>query len=317
MTEITLPTAIKIQDQDKEENKATIVVDGCYPGYGVTLANSLRRILLSSLKGAAVTNYKIESVDHEFTTIPKVMEDAIQIGLNLKQIRFKLEDYEKEHTATLKAEGEKKVTAGDLDTPTGVKVVNENAPILTLTEKDAELNMEVTINSGYGLESAEERKDEKLAIGTIALDAFYSPVRKVSYDIEEMRIGERTDYNRILMAIKTDGTIEPAEAFQSAARILKDQFAFLEKEKIEQKEKEEKKTKKEAQEEETKSASEIMVEDLEIPTRVVNILKDNRIKSAAGLTQRKKESLIETEGLGKKSVEKIEKALKKHDLELK
>lgn len=317
MTEITLPTDLKVKN--KEENEATIVVAGCYPGYGITLANSLRRVLLSSLKGAAVTSYQIDGVDHEFTTISDVMEDAIQIGLNLKQIRFKVEE-DKDYTVNLSAEGEGEVTGGDLDTPSGIEVVNKNTPILTLTNKDAELNMELTVSTGYGLESSEERKEEKLPIGTISLDAFYSPVRKVSYDIEEMRIGERTDYNKIIMTIKTDGTIKPEEAFQNAAGILKNQFAFLEEEKLEaekeeKEEKEEKKTKKKAKK--SKSASDISVDDLELPTRVVNILKDNRIKTAAGLTQRKKETLVDTEGLGEKSVEKIDKALSKYDLELK
>jgi DNA-directed RNA polymerase subunit alpha len=250
------------------------------------------------------------------------MEDAIQIGLNLKQVRFKVEE-DKDYTVTLSAKGEGEVTGADLDTPSGIEVVNEDTSILTLTNKDAELNMELTVSTGYGLESSEERKEEKLPIGTISLDAFYSPVRKVSYDIEEMRIGERTDYNKIIMTVKTDGTIEPEEAFQNAAKILKKQFTFLEEEKLESEEeekeekKEEKKQKPKKKAKKSKSASDIAVEELELPTRVVNILKDNRIKTAAGLTQRKKETLADTEGLGEKSVEKIDKALSKYDLELK
>ena len=321
MTEITLPTDLKVQN--KEENEATIIVAGCYPGYGITLANSLRRVLLSSLKGAAVTSYQIEGVDHEFTTIPDVMEDAIQIGLNLKQVRFKVKE-DKDYTVNLAAKGEGEVTGADLDTPSGIEVVNKDTSILTLTNKDAELNMELAVSTGYGLESSEERKEEKLPIGTISLDAFYSPVRKVSYDIEEMRIGERTDYNKIIMTVKTDGTIKPEEALQNAAKILKDQFSFLEEEKLEtekeepkEAEKKEKKQKPQKKAKKSKSASDIPVDQLELPTRVVNILKDNRIKTAAGLTQRKKETLVETEGLGEKSVEKIDKALSKYDLKLK
>lgn len=308
MSEITLPTAIKLTKQG--DNKATLEIAGCYPGYGVTLANSLRRVLLSSLKGAAVTSFKIKDVEHEFSTIPDILEDVIQIGLNLKQLQFKMHT-DKEQKLTLEENGEKKVTANDLETTPNVEIINEDAHLLTLTSKKASIEMEILVNAGYGFDASEERGKEKLPIGTISLDASYSPVRKVSYDIEEMRIGERTDYNRILMDIHTDGSITPEEAFRKANEILKDQFEFLEKEKFEEVEEKEEPKKKEIE------PADLSLEDLQLPTRIINILEANRIKSAAGLIRRKKETLSETEGLGPKSVEKIEKALAKHKLELK
>lgn len=325
MAEITLPTDIKISKQEQDENEATIKIEGCYPGYGITLANSLRRVLLSSLKGAAVTNYSIEGIDHEFSTIPNVIEDAIQIGLNLKQLRFKTFEEkggDEEYQLNLKVEGEKKVKAEEIQTPADIEIVNEDAHILTSTDEDTSLQMEINVATGLGLELSEDRKEEKLPIGTISVDSFYSPVRKVSYDIEEMRIGEKTNYNRIIMEIKTDGTITPSDAFQKAALILEEQFNYLQENKPEpeaekEEAKEEEEEKKKEEEETEKDASEIDISDLKIPTRVANILQNNRIKTVAGLTQRKKETLSEIEGLGAKSIEEIEAELEKHGFALK
>lgn len=308
--EITLPTGIKITK--KEPKKAIIEIEGCYPGYGITLANSLRRILLSSLKGAAVTNFKIKGVDHEFSTISGILEDVIQISLNLKQLRFRVHS-DKEQKLTLKGKGERKFTAKDLKTPPEVEVINKDAHLITLTDKKSKLEMEMTVNTGYGYESSEEGKKEKLPIGTISLDAAFSPVRKVSYEVEEMRVGERTDYNRIILEIDTDASITPEEAFRKASEILKNQFDFLgtKKAKIIEEKKEEPEKKKKL------DPSGLSLDDLGIPTRIANILEDNRIKTAAGLIQRKKETLEKTKGLGPKSVEKIGKALDKYGLKLK
>lgn len=326
MPHITLPTDIKIAEKNQEENESTIEIEGCYPGYGITLANSLRRVLLSSLRGAGVVNYSIEGIDHEFSTIPNVLEDVIQIGLNLKQVRFKTfeeEEEKQQYQLTLKTEGEKKVKAEQIQTPADIEIVNKQAHLLTLTDEDASLEMKINVATGLGLEMAEDRKEDKLPIGTISVDAYYSPVRKVSYDIEEMRIGEKTDYNRIKMKIKTDGSISPQEAFKKAAAILEDQFSHLKENKPEKESQQEQKEESgEEEKEQTESktetdASKIEITDLDIPTRVANILQNNRIKTAAGLTQRKKESLTDIDGLGAKSVEKIESELENHGLSLK
>lgn len=223
-TKIPLPLEPKIIS--KKDNSAVIEVEGLYPGYGVTIGNSLRRILLSSLPGAVVTSVKIKGASHEFSTINNVLESAVDILLNLKQIRFKLHTDEPQ-TATLKVKGEKKVTAADINAPSQVEVINKDAYIATLTDKKAELEMEIQISSGLGYVPVEARKKDKAEIGAIHIDAIYSPVRKVNYSVENMRVGDRTDYNRLIMHIETDGSIGPEESFYKAAAILVDCFSVL------------------------------------------------------------------------------------------
>lgn len=230
----------------KEGNRAVFEIENCYPGYGVTLGNAFRRVLLSSLVGAAVTSLKIKGVEHEFSTIPHILEDVIQIILNLKQVRFKLHSDEPV-VLTLKAKGEQVVRASDIKLTSDVEIVNKNACIATLTDKKAELDMEIEVDSGLGYVPVEQRKREKLPIGYIAVDAVFSPVVRTNYELENMRVGDRTDFNRLKIDIKTDGSITPEEAFQKAARILVDHFnAFIkEREKEEKPEtKKEKKVKK-------------------------------------------------------------------------
>ena len=198
-------------------------ISGLYPGYGITLANSLRRVLLSSLPGAAVTDIKIKGIDHEFSTLAGIVEDVIEITLNLKKIRLHLFSDEPQ-TLTLKVKGVKTVTAADIKTNANVVIINPDALIATLTTKSASLDMELTVAKGLGYAPADSRQDEKLSIGTIALDSFFSPVLKVNYTIDNIRIGDRTDYNKINLNIETDGTLKPSAALIQAASILNDHF---------------------------------------------------------------------------------------------
>jgi len=221
-TTIMLPEQPKIIK--KEENRAIFEIKNCFPGYGLTLSNAFRRILLSSLPGAAVTAVKIEGVNHEFSTIPNVLEDVIQIILNLKQIRFKLHSQEP-IVLILKEKGEKEVRASDIKSNPDVEIINKNAHIATLTDKKAELKMEIEVDSGLGYVLAEQRIKGKLSIGSIAVDAIFSPVKKVNCEVENMRIGNRTDFNKLRIDIKTDGSISPEQAFQKAAQILVNQFS--------------------------------------------------------------------------------------------
>lgn len=223
-TTILLPKPPKITK--KGENRAVFEIENCYPGYGMTLGNVFRRVLLSSLSGVAVTSVKIKGVDHEFSTIPYVMEDVIQIILNLKQVRFKL--YSKDPAVlNLKAKGEKKVRASDIKTTSDVEIVNKDAHIATLTDKKAEIEMEIEVDRGLGYIPVEQRKKEKLTIGSIAVDAIFSPIKKVNYEIENMRVGDRTDFNRLRIDIETDGSISPEEAFENAAQILVNHFTLF------------------------------------------------------------------------------------------
>lgn len=222
---IPLPQKTKIVEST--QNRGVFVIEGLYPGYGVTMGNSLRRVLLSSLEGAAVTQVKIKGVEHEFSTLPGVLEDVVMILLNLKQMRFRLYG-EEPQIATLKIKGEKDIKASDFKFPDSLELANADLDIAHLTEKSAELEMEIQIENGIGYVPTEERKKEKQEIGSIALDAIFTPVRRVSSRVENMRVGERTDFNRLTLEIETDSTITPEEAFYQAANILVRQLEAIE-----------------------------------------------------------------------------------------
>jgi len=221
---IPLPSQPKIVD--KKNNLAIFEIDGLWPGYGVTIGNSLRRVLLSSMQGSAVTQAKIKGAQHEFSAIQGVMEDVVTILLNLKQLRFKLHTDEPQK-ATLSVRGEKDVRGSDFDLPSQVELMNKDSKIATLTDKKSELEIEVTIERGMGYEPVESRKRSKLEIGTIALDAIFTPVRRVSYRVENVRIGERTDFDRLVLELETDGSLTPEEALNQASEILVGHFALI------------------------------------------------------------------------------------------
>lgn len=221
---IPLPKKPKIIK--KEKNKATFEIEALYPGYGVTIGNALRRVLLSSLEGAAVTQIRIKGVPHEFTTIPGVMEDVITIMLNVKKMRFQMFTDEPQ-IGKLKVKGEKEVKGADFELPSQVKLVNPDCHIATLTSKNAELEMEIQIEKGVGYLARERRKKERTPIGTILVDAIFTPVKKVGFRVENMRVGERTDFDRLFLEIETDGILTPEEAFKKASEILAEHFNFL------------------------------------------------------------------------------------------
>lgn len=226
--DIKIPLPEKPKIIKKSENRAIFEIDGCYPGYGMTLGNTFRRILLSSLSGTAITTVKIKGVSHEFSTIPYVFEDVIRIILNLKQIRFKIISQEAlPIKVQLKVNGQREIKAKDIKVTSEVEIINKEAPIATLTDKKAKLEMEIEIDNGLGYVPVEQRKKEKLEIGAIALDAIFSPVKKVNYEVENMRVGERTDFNRLKLDIETDGTITPEEAFAKAADVLVEHFQLF------------------------------------------------------------------------------------------
>lgn len=206
-----------------EKNRAVFEISPLYAGYGVTIGNSLRRVLLSSMEGAAAVKIKIDGVPHEFTTVPGVLEDVVDIILNLKKIRFKLSGIDSA-TVTLNAKGEKEIRAGDLKTPTGVEVVNPDQIVAIITDKKAELNMEIEVERGIGYAPVEQRQKEKLSVGEIAIDAIFNPVKKVSFRVENIRVGGRTDFNNLFISIETDGSITPQEALKRAIGILIEQF---------------------------------------------------------------------------------------------
>lgn len=222
--EIThLSDSVSIKTVSEEGNKGVFVVEGLYTGYGLTLGNALRRTLLSSLPGAAATYIKIKGVPHEFSTIAGVKEDLIQIMLNFKTLRFKMSSDEPQ-VLVLKSKGEKKLTGGDIEANSLVEILNPEVELVTITEKGTEFDAEITVERGLGYSPVEARKTEKLPVGVVALDAFFSPVVSVNYNVENMRVGDRTDYNRLTLEIETDGAITPSSALHKATNILKDHF---------------------------------------------------------------------------------------------
>jgi DNA-directed RNA polymerase subunit alpha len=218
-----LSESVTIKKVSETNTDGVFEVEGLYSGYGITVGNALRRVLFSSLPGAAVTQFKIKGVQHSFSTVPGVSEDVVEIGLNLKKLRFRVHTDEPQ-TLTLKVKGEQVVTAADLEVNSQVEVMNSDAHIATLTDKSAELEMELRVERGLGFVPVEARKSEKLPIGTIALDAAFSPVVKANFSVENMRVGDRTDYNRLIVSVTTDGSITPSAALHKASNILKDHF---------------------------------------------------------------------------------------------
>lgn len=245
----TLPetSLIKIKTIEKMEDRGVFEIEPLSPGYGVTIGNSLRRILLSSLEGAAITSVKIEGVNHQFATIPKVKEDVVEIILNLKMLRFQL-DSNDPVILKLHVKGPKTVTAKDFLPNPNCRVANQEQIIATLG-KGANVNMEITVEKGRGYVPVERRKDEKLPIGTISVDSIFTPVKKVHYDVENTRVGGMTNFDKLLIEVTTDGSIDPAEALGKSAQILVEHFdlvrqACIETPRIEKKEKVIKKTAK-------------------------------------------------------------------------
>ncbi len=226
MSEIILPDHIK--STATGDNAAEIIIKPLYPGYGTTLGNVLRRVLFSSLPGGAVTAVKIKNVDHEFSTLPNVKEDVIEIILNLKKVNLQVHTKEAQ-ILKLKVKGSKKVTAKDFKANSQVDVMNQDQVIATLTDKNAELEMEVTVDTGRGYVPVETRVDETPEIGTLLIDAIYTPVKNVGFSVEHTRVGKMTNYDKLVMNIETDGTIKPEDALESAVQILLDHFNLFQK----------------------------------------------------------------------------------------
>ncbi|MBI2552645.1 DNA-directed RNA polymerase subunit alpha [Candidatus Uhrbacteria bacterium] len=225
MEQLLLPTRVELIPE-KDQKKATLIVEPCHPGYGTTVGNALRRVLLSSLSGGAVTAVKIQGADHEFASIPNVKEDVVQILLNLKQLRPKVHGSESVRLM-LTANGAKEVYARDISPNADVEIANPDLYIATLTDKDASLSMEIFVRPGRGYVPIEEREEENREIGVIAIDSVFTPVHSVGYRIEDVRVGHKTNYDRLTMNIETDGTIDPAEAVRQATKILMDHFNLL------------------------------------------------------------------------------------------
>ena len=283
-------------------------------GFGITIGNSLRRIILSSLYGSAITTVKFEGVMHEFSVIPGVLEDVSEIILNLKEVRFRLADAEPK-TVRLEATGEGEVTAGDILSDDGkCDVLNPKHHIASLSE-EGKLNMTMTVNYGKGYSLAESNKDEEAPVGTIPIDAVYSPIRRVNYVVGNARVGQRTDYDKLTMEVWTDGSLLPEDAVAFAAKILKDQMSifinFDEEMEPVVEEKSDDKTKASFNENLYRS-----VEELELSVRSANCLKNADINQIWQLVSKTEAEMLKTKNFGRKSLNEIKEVLSEMELSL-
>lgn len=274
-------------------------------GFGITLGNALRRVLLSSIQGAAITDVRIEGVLHEFSTIAGVVEDVTEIILNLKEVKVKL-DGEGPKKITIDVKGEKAVKAGDIQTDGTVTILNPDHHIATVN-KDGKLRMELTVQTGKGFVPAERNKDPKASIGTIPIDAIYSPIVKVVYNVTNARVGQITDYDKLTMEIWTNGGVRPDDALAYAAKILKDQLQIF----INFEEEEEETPRGESQPDLRSINANLLksVDELELSVRSANCLKNANIRNIAELVQKSEQEMLHTKNFGRKSLNEIKELL--------
>lgn len=324
---IIMPSKPRVVTEDG--NKGVFEIDGLYPGYGHTLGNSLRRIILSSLPGASISSIKIEGVTHEFQTLDGIKEDVILIILNLKKLRFKMFSDEPQ-TVSLSVKGPKEVFASDVKTSGQVEVLNGEQYIALVTGK-VNLDIEMKIEKGLGFISKEVMQKDKVDIGTIAVDAIFTPIRRVSYEVENMRVGDKTNHNRLRIAIETDGTLTPREALSQSIAIMINQLKAI----IDFKDPEEEEVvtpkksksadrdadaKEDSEEKKSDDLTDVMktrTDTLDLSTRTLNALTAANIRTLGGLARKKREDLLEVEGIGEKGITEIKKVLSKFGLNLK
>ena len=310
-TNVTLPSKPRIVSE--EEFRGTYEIDGLYPGYGHTLGNSLRRIVLSSLPGAAITHVKITGADHEFATLSGIRQDVITILLNIKRIRLNLHSDEPV-TMRLKKKGTGVITAADIDAPTQIEILSKDQEIAEITNKTTELEIEFTVERGMGYVPREVHQKEKVDIGAIALDAVFTPIRRANYEVQNMRVGDRTDYNRLRMIIETDGTITPKAALEQAIEIMIHQLkAIVGFQETQQPEPE--RSIQEAAAVETPTATsdadvdsdtlKTRIETLDLSPRTLSALEEASIRTIGGLVRKKKDDILALEGIGPKGLEEI------------
>ena len=281
-------------------------------GFGVTIGNCLRRILLSSIEGAAVSLIKIEGVNHKFTSLPGVIEDITDIVLNLKQLRLKVHSDEPKKIY-LKSSGAGEVKASDIEHNGDIEILNPDLHIATL-DKDGKLELEIEVRKGRGYCPAEKNEDEKYPIGMIAVDAIFSPVKKVNFNVENARLGQETDYDRIILEVWTDGSVKPDDAVAYAAKILKDQMAIF----INFEEEPEVEVEEKVDVEKEKVYSNLLrsVDELELSVRSQNCLKNANIKTIGELVQKSEGEMLKTKNFGRKSLNEIKEILKSMGLTL-
>lgn len=296
----------KIKTDLEKENFAEITIEPLEIGFGHTLGNSLRRVLLTALPGAAVTSIKIDGVSHQFSTIDGVLEDVIEIILNIKKIRLSVHS-DKEVKLSVKASGKKILLASDFEIEGDAEIANLDQPIATLTDSKSRLNMEMVASAGKGYSMAEERKTNQ--IGVIAVDALFSPVSAVNYSVEPTRVGRRTDFDKLILSVTTNGTLTPLEAVNEAAKILSNTFHKIYEPELEE---EVPTTDPSISEEVLK----LTVEELDLPVRITNALKAIEINTLEDLINTPRVQLLKAKNLGVKSISLVSEKLVERGLSL-
>ncbi len=299
-----IKSKFKVQSVLQNKDYGKFILEPLERSYGDTLGTALRRCLLTSLEGSAVTEVRIEGVRHQFSTLEGLKEDIVQLILNIKQLRI---NYKGEQEAIIKLEekGPKVVTARDIKAPAEIEIINKDLVLANLADKKAKLSVEMKVVKGWGYSPAEERAVN--TVGVIPIDASFSPIKRVNYKVESTRVGRRTDFDRLILEIWTDGTIKPQEALTSGAKILVNYFKQIY-EPVFSKEVEEKKPL------ENNEALSLTIEELDLPTRIVNALSKGGYKTLKDLTQAKSEEIASLKNLGVKSISLIEEKLKEKGL---
>ena len=318
--DIILPSKPKVIKEDGMSG--TYEIDGLYPGYGHTLGNSLRRIILSSLPGAAVTKVKIAGVEHEFSAIKGVKEDVITLLLNIKKLRIRL-DTDEPQVLELKVKGIKDITAKDIKIPGQAEILNNDLHIASLTEKGSELDIEITVEKGLGYVPKEVVQKDRVEIGAITLDAAFTPIRKANYEVENMRVGDRTDFNRLRLVIETDGTITPHDALEKSVVIMITQLKAVvgfKEEEPEVKESEKDSDEVEVVNPDRPVDTELLktrIDSLGLSSRTIKALSNGNIRTLGGLARKKESDIMDVDGLGAKGIQEIKKLLAQHGITLK
>ncbi len=324
--DVVLPSKPRVVREDAQSG--IYEIDGLYPGYGHTLGNSLRRIILSSLPGAAITKVKISGVEHEFSTINGVKEDVVTILLAIKKIRIRI-DTDEPQTLTLSVKGIANVTAKDIKVPGQAEVLNPDLHIASLTDKDAEISIEMLAERGLGYVSKQVIQKDRVEIGAITLDAAFTPIRKANYEVENMRVGDRTDFNRLRLTIETDGTITPHEALEKSISLmitqLKAVVGFKEDEVVEATIKAtDKKVEGDDSLAENNGIKDVdtellktRIDSLGFSARTAKALTNANIRTLGGLARKKESDIMDVDGLGAKGMQEIKKLLAQHGITLK
>ena len=299
----------KVKEEKVGENHSEFVIEPLEPGYGHTLGNALRRALLTSIPGAAVTSIKISGVKHRFSTIPGVKENVVDLLLNIKGLNFRLLDGAEKSKATLSVKGSSKITGADFELPENVEIVNKDHYVGSINDKKAKLDMELTIEQGMGYSSAEERRSTTL--GIIPTDAVYTPVKRVSYEVSATRVGRQTDLDKLVLSVWTNGIVSPKDALGEASKILTSYFlqVYEPKSVVSSESVSVKSTVSE-------NIAKLTIDELDLPTRIYNSLRNGGIETLGQLLSTTRKDLISMRNMGNKSIVVVEEKLKEKGVTL-